>query len=108
MASAAPTREGGHARADSAENCGESATTEAPQTKSSVRSASGGDARPAIANIKQQSPESESETAATRALPHRSVKRPPMTHPNAPAEMTAKASPETLTLPRFTLSDVRT
>src|SRR5229473_1320049 len=108
MASAAPTRFGGQARAERAENCGESATTAPPQTSSSDRSPTGGNARQASAKIKQQIPESESDTAATRALPHLCVKRPPATHPSAPAAMMAKASPETLTLPRLTLSEVRT
>ena len=35
IASAEPTSSRGHAAADSAENCGESATTEIPQTTSS-------------------------------------------------------------------------
>src|SRR5229473_3965911 len=108
MANAAPTRLGGHARAERAENCGESATTAAPQTSSSARSATGGNTCQPSAKIKQQSPESDSDTAATPALLHLWLKRPPTTHPNAPAEMMAKASPETLTLPMFTLSDVRT
>src|ERR1700730_4867248 len=108
MARAAPTRWGGHARADRAENCGESATTAAPQTSSKAKSPTGKKTRQASAKIKQQSPESESDMAATRALPHPWLKRPPTTHPSAPAEMIAKASPETLELGRFTFSAVRT
>src|SRR5258708_29348688 len=99
MASAAPTRSGGQARAERAENCGESATTAHPQTSSSERSPVGGNARQASAKIKQQSPESESAMAATRALPHRWLRKPPATHPSAPPAMMAKASPETLPLP---------
>src|ERR1700719_1481284 len=108
MASAAPTRWGGHARADRAENCGEAATTAAPQSSSNARSPTGENNCQASAKIKQQSPESESDMAATRALPHRWLKRPPTMHPSAPAEMIAKASPETLELRRLTFSAVRT
>src|SRR5260370_37615547 len=63
MANAAPTRFGGHARAERAENCGESATTAAPQTRSSARSATGGSASQPSAQKKQQRHRNDSETA---------------------------------------------
>ena len=70
------------ARAESAENCGESATTATPQNTRIARAnapcpATAGKARPASA-------EPASATAATRALPYLRLKCPPTMQPTPP------------------------
>src|SRR5579859_4679361 len=95
-ANTAPTRFDGAAAADKAENCGESATTAAPQTSNSARNTFGESCLQPTATTKQQNPETASDTAATRPLPTLRLMKPPTMHPNAPIAMIANASPGTL------------
>src|SRR5437868_5856687 len=70
-----------------AENCAESATTVAPQIAATVNSNAG---LPPKKNpmIKQQKPLMAIATDVTTVLPMRSARRPPETHPIAPAPKT--------------------
>jgi len=86
IASALPTSSGGHARADSAENCGESATTVTPHTTSNGNAAIEWSAR--NGKTSPQASDAPSAAAATGALPKRRLNKPPRMHPTAPASIT--------------------
>lgn len=90
-ASALPTISGGQAVADKAENCGESATTVAPQNSSTVISHADVVTKGKIA---QQKADPASAVAATRALPKRWLSLPPSMQLNAPMPTTRKAMPD--------------
>ncbi len=95
MASALPTIFGGQARADSAENCGESETTVTPQNNRTV-SRSALDNSCNSGNSRHIAPEAARENAATYERPMRRLSRPPAMQPTAPAPMTANAQPDTV------------
>src|SRR6516225_3882847 len=107
IASALPTRTGGQALAASAENCGESATTEAPHTMSVTTMTPGERWRQPRAKVSPHSPDIASAPTATRALPMRPDRTPPIREPNAPMPITTNDMPETVTPGKCTVSDVR-
>jgi hypothetical protein len=92
--SALPSSCGGANCDDSAENCGESATTQKPQ-KSSAAMRSPNASSGNNGYRRHISPEPASASAATRALPMRRLHCPPRTQPTPPTAMTAKLSSAT-------------
>jgi len=95
-ASADPTDSGGQLLEAMAENCGESATTAAPQTMRNASNPNGEACDETHGKRKQQKPEIINAAAATRALPKRFVNEPPRRHPMDPAAIIAKESAEEL------------
>ena len=91
MVSAVPTTSIGAARAESAENWGESATTVTPHAKSNVNPIIG-DRVAVSGKIRQISPEIERLPNATAALPIRRLSHPPAMQPAAPTAITEKDS----------------
>ncbi|MDT4872746.1 hypothetical protein FQZ97_1079480 [compost metagenome] len=106
IASAPPTASGGHALAASAENCGESATTEAPHAISSTRSAGAGSSRQPSAKIRPQAPDNARAPMATLALPRRWERTPPSKAPSAPTPITQNDNPETPSSGKLAANDV--
>src|SRR5690606_4983095 len=94
MANAAPTRCGGQACAESAENWGESATTVAPQKMKMANSAAGGRKRQNRANKVAHINEPVSAPKATFALPIVRDTIPPVRLPTAPMPIITKAQPD--------------
>src|SRR5215472_10680551 len=74
-----------------AENCAESATTEAPQIDATISSQAGlADRKNPI--TRQQAPEIAIAQEVTRVRPARSARKPAMTQPTAPDPITRKAA----------------
>src|SRR5215207_518260 len=92
-ARADPTASGGHAFADMAENCGESATTKKPHTANRASAAHTGTCGSA-GDSTHISPEPARAVRATTKLPRRRLTRPPTTHPTAPAAITENVASE--------------
>lgn len=93
IARALPTRVGGQARADNAENWGESATTATPHTNMRITLAVG---KSTIkGKTRQQAAEVARAPTATHALPTRRLSRPPRTQPSAPTPITANEPTDT-------------
>ena len=85
-----PAISGGAASAISAENCGLSGTTNAPQIRISTKDSQTGPPC-ASATAMAMTPETTIAPPATSALPIRSAIRPPITQVTAPMAMAAKA-----------------
>ena len=89
-ASPAPKFSGGQAAEDSAENCGESAITDALQIISTSNINHSGKERQPIAKIRQLRPDVNKAPIATLSLPYFFDQYPPNRQPKAPKAITKK------------------
>src|SRR5215471_5066117 len=101
MVRAVPMYSGTESSVTQAENCAESATTEAPQILATIRSQTGLAERK-NPMTRQQAPEITIAHEVTSVRPTRSARRPAATQPTAPEPITrnAAASASECALPR--------